>query len=308
MFCGECGVAVAAPKLVEPATKPRPGDTAIIQPLELAPTEFIGDVAASARAARPSPGRSPRVRPKPVPPVPVVTEAAAATAAAAPATSAPAAAAAAAAPTAPEPEHPRITLPPRPAAQNPAQARPAAPKPAPPAQAAARRAPAPDPLPMPGAATSVVAPAAASVSSVPTAGDRHLADQDLDDQILDEQHDLEETRIVAASVGDRFVLQFSTGENSTVYGTGLVGRNPLTQPGEYVDQLVAIIDPGKSVSKTHLEFGQTAGAFWVVDRYSANGTIVRQPDAPPQRLDPGKRQPIARGTRVDMGEQFFVVS
>jgi len=108
--------------------------------------------------------------------------------------------------------------------------------------------------------------------------------------------------------GDRFVLQFSTGENSTVFGTGLIGRNPAVQPGESVDQLVAIVDPGKSVSKTHLEFGQSAGVFWIVDRFSANGTVVRQPDARPQRLDPGKRQILARGTRVDIGEQFFVVS
>ncbi|WP_411698517.1 zinc-ribbon domain-containing protein, partial [Conyzicola sp.] len=35
MFCGECGAAVAVPKLVEPQTRMRPGDTAIIQPLDL---------------------------------------------------------------------------------------------------------------------------------------------------------------------------------------------------------------------------------------------------------------------------------
>ena len=126
---------------------------------------------------------------------------------------------------------------------------------------------------------------------------------------FESQHDdVEATRIVRSRQGDRFVLQFSTGENSTVFGTGLIGRNPVMQPGEYVDQLVTIVDSGKSVSKTHLEFGQAAGVFWIIDRFSANGTVVRQPDVRPQRLDPGKRQTIARGTRVDIGEQFFVVS
>lgn len=125
----------------------------------------------------------------------------------------------------------------------------------------------------------------------------------------DEHEDVEATRLVRNRTGgERFVLQFSTGENSTVYGTGLIGRNPVLQPGEFVDQLVTIVDPGKSVSKTHLEFGQTSGVFWVSDRFSANGTVVRQPDARPQRLDAGKRQPVVRGTRIDMGEQFFVVS
>lgn len=121
--------------------------------------------------------------------------------------------------------------------------------------------------------------------------------------------DIEATRLVADPfAGERFVLQFSTGENVTVRGAGLVGRNPVAQPGEFVDQLVAVFDPTRSVSKTHLEFGQEGGRFWVSDRFSTNGTVVRQPDADPRRCDPGKRYFIARGTRVDIGEQFFVVS
>lgn len=121
--------------------------------------------------------------------------------------------------------------------------------------------------------------------------------------------DLEETRIVAGARADeRFVLQFSTGESVTVSGAGLIGRNPAAQPGEFVDQLVSIFDAGKSVSKTHLEFGQEAGRFWVSDRYSTNGSTVRQPDTEPKRCEPGRRYFVARGTRVDIGEQFFVVS
>jgi predicted nucleic acid-binding Zn ribbon protein len=121
--------------------------------------------------------------------------------------------------------------------------------------------------------------------------------------------DLEATRIVAGARADeKFVLQFSTGESVTVSGAGLVGRNPASQPGEFVDQLVSIFDAGKSVSKTHLEFGQEGGRFWVSDRYSTNGSTVRQPDTEPKRCEPGRRYFVARGSRVDIGEQFFVVS
>jgi len=121
--------------------------------------------------------------------------------------------------------------------------------------------------------------------------------------------DLEATRIVAGALPEeRFVLQFSTGESVTVSGVGLIGRNPASQPGEFVDQLVTIFDAGKSVSKTHLEFGQDSGRFWVSDRYSTNGSTIRQPDQEPKRCEPGRRYFIARGTRVDIGEQFFVVS
>lgn len=121
--------------------------------------------------------------------------------------------------------------------------------------------------------------------------------------------DTEATRIVPSTLsGLRFVLQFSTGESVTVFGNGLVGRNPVPEPTEYFDHLVTIVDPGKSVSKTHLEFGQAAGAFWVSDRYSGNGTVVREPDGVPLRCESGKRYRIVRGTRVIMGDQFFVVS
>ena len=131
---------------------------------------------------------------------------------------------------------------------------------------------------------------------------RRAAVEPLDD-------DVEQTRIVAPGAGgDRFILQFSTGESVSVTGSGLLGRNPLAEPGEYFDALVTISDPGKSVSKTHLEFGQDGGAFWVSDRHSGNGTIVREPERPARRCEPGKRYRIARGTRVEIGEQFFIVS
>ena len=123
------------------------------------------------------------------------------------------------------------------------------------------------------------------------------------------ESDVEATRIFPSGLSAlRFVLQFSTGESVTVFGNGLVGRNPVAEPSEYFDHLVTIVDPGKSVSKTHLEFGQAAGAFWVSDRYSGNGTVVREPDGVPLRCESGKRYRIVRGTRVIMGDQFFVVS
>jgi hypothetical protein len=239
MFCGECGTTVAvpkggaAPKLVEPSTRARPGDTMVIQPLvPSARTSPAGSVRSEAPAAA---AVSPAVEPAP-PTTPI----------------------------------PRITV--------------------------------PRVLPMP---PSAAAPADAAVPVSPVPVPAPAADEHADD----DHEDVEATRLVRnRKGGERFVLQFSTGENSTVYGTGLIGRNPVLQPGEFVDQLVTIVDPGKSVSKTHLEFGQTSGVFWVSDRFSANGTVVRQPDARPQRLDAGKRQPVVRGTRIDMGEQFFVVS
>jgi hypothetical protein len=124
-----------------------------------------------------------------------------------------------------------------------------------------------------------------------------------------DEEDVEATRIFGRRPrGERFVLQFSTGESSTAYGTGLIGRNPIPEPGEYFDQLVRVVDPSRSVSKVHLEFGQEAGVFWIMDRFSGNGTILREPEAAPVRCQPQRRYRIPRGTRVEIGEQFFIVS
>ncbi|MCU1437850.1 MAG: hypothetical protein JWP66_937 [Naasia sp.] len=150
-------------------------------------------------------------------------------------------------------------------------------------------------------APSPPAPAPAAAAPAPTASgaaERPLAPEEF-------------TRLPAAvprPAATRFVLVFSTGEHVVVEGTGLIGRRPQPQPGEAFDSLVTIDDPGRSVSKTHVEFGQDGGSFWVSDRYSANGTVVREPDRPARLSAPGMRSRVARGSRVEIGEQFFVVS
>ena len=63
-----------------------------------------------------------------------------------------------------------------------------------------------------------------------------------------------------------------------------------------------------SVSKSHLEFGQQDGEFWVSDRFSGNGTIIRRPGEAALRCEPGRRYRVPRGTRVDIADQFFVLS
>jgi len=122
---------------------------------------------------------------------------------------------------------------------------------------------------------------------------------------VDESTRMPERARVASA---RFTLHFSTGESVTVDGTGLIGRRPIPQPGEYFDALITIDDPGRSVSKIHLEFGQDGGVFWISDRYSANGTVIREPERQPRLCAAGMRARVSRGSRVDIGEQFFLVT
>jgi uncharacterized Zn finger protein (UPF0148 family) len=148
--------------------------------------------------------------------------------------------------------------------------------------------------PLPGATGPVVSLAA--TDDAPTS-----ADGDLED-------DVDETRIVTKTpTRAPFVLHFSTGERFGVHGTGLVGRLPRPQPGERFDDLLTVHDPGKSVSKTHLELGRDGDDLWVSDRFSGNGTVVRHIDGSIRRCEPGRRYRVERGARVDIGEQFFLV-
>src|SRR5690606_31945179 len=132
-----------------------------------------------------------------------------------------------------------------------------------------------------------------------TVPDRDAAD-DADDDVAEDAD--------ADADAARFILQFSTGDSVTVSRSGLIGRNPTPEPGEFFDELVKINDSTRSVSKTHLEFGHEGGEFWIKDRYSGNGTVLRAPDAPVVQLIADRRYRVPRGSRVDFGEQFFVVS
>ncbi|MDQ1582050.1 MAG: hypothetical protein QOF36_104 [Microbacteriaceae bacterium] len=107
-------------------------------------------------------------------------------------------------------------------------------------------------------------------------------------------------------VSFRFAL--STGETVVITGSGLLGRRPITQPGEHVDQMVSLTDFTRSVSKTHLEFGLEGPELWICDRYSGNGTVLRPLGGRARLCEPGRRYRVPRGTRVEIGDHYFDVS
>lgn len=118
----------------------------------------------------------------------------------------------------------------------------------------------------------------------------------------------EEQPSEAVAVAVTFAVSASTGEAITITGSGLLGRRPIPQPGEQVEQLVQIADEGRSVSKTHLEFGIEVGELWICDRYSANGTVIRPAEGEPRMCEPGRRYRVTRGSRVEIGDQFLDVN
>jgi hypothetical protein len=105
----------------------------------------------------------------------------------------------------------------------------------------------------------------------------------------------------------RRVVEFDTGERATIGGLVLVGRRPAASAGEHLARLVAINDPSRSVSKTHLAMGEDDNGVWVVDRHSTNGTTVVPPVGRLHECQPGERVYLAPGSRVMFGERSFAV-
>ncbi|MGN8049441.1 FHA domain-containing protein [Curtobacterium sp. 22159] len=89
----------------------------------------------------------------------------------------------------------------------------------------------------------------------------------------------------------------------TVTGSGLIGRDPASaHPDGGHDHVIALEDPERLLSRTHLEFGFGAeGSFWVLDAGSANGAELRRPGYPATMLVPAQRTVVRPGDTVVFG-------
>jgi predicted component of type VI protein secretion system len=85
----------------------------------------------------------------------------------------------------------------------------------------------------------------------------------------------------------------------------LVGRNPVGQAGEQQAQLLAVTDPGRSISKTHHHLLTDGAGIWVTDRNSTNGSAVTTPDGRRTPLQPGVPAFVSPGSTVHFGDRSF---
>lgn len=104
-----------------------------------------------------------------------------------------------------------------------------------------------------------------------------------------------------------FVLVSTTGQRFEVTGRSLLGRNPAPAPEVVYDSVLVVVDPGKTVSKSHAELLVVADELLVVDLGSGNGTVIETPGETPVRCAPGEPRPVSRGTRLVLGRQAIDV-
>lgn len=100
-------------------------------------------------------------------------------------------------------------------------------------------------------------------------------------------------------------VTFDDGRVLTVDRLALVGRNPSPAPDV---QVVRVVDPSRSVSKTHLQLAvDSAGGAWVVDRGSTNGTLVTLPDGAQVVCPVDHPVRLRVGARVAFGDRSLRV-
>jgi hypothetical protein len=96
-------------------------------------------------------------------------------------------------------------------------------------------------------------------------------------------------------------LSFADGQQLTLSGVLLVGRNPATHESWLDAQTVAVVDPQKTVSKTHAAFESTTEGIRVYDLDSTNGVIV-QNEHGEQVILPGHPHLMTGSATVHLGE------
>ncbi len=119
--------------------------------------------------------------------------------------------------------------------------------------------------------------------------------------------DVERTQMRPGTARAQAVLRIriDDGQDVQLGGSVLLGRNPAAQPGEAVEQLLPVADPGRSISKTHLHLRVDGDGVWVTDRNSTNGSAVTTPDGLQTRLHPGQAVLVRPGSTVHFGDRSF---
>ena len=83
----------------------------------------------------------------------------------------------------------------------------------------------------------------------------------------------------------------------------VVGRDPVASGVLHADaRPVAVIDPARSVSKTHAVIDARAGVVTVIDLHSTNGVRVQPPSGEIVELAPGAPTEVVAGSTLYLGE------
>jgi len=97
-------------------------------------------------------------------------------------------------------------------------------------------------------------------------------------------------------------IEMSDGSSHEVQGVVLIGRNPITGPGQTGLRLA---DRERSVSRTHLRLTVGPIAVWIEDLGTVNGTILHLPDGTDEVCESGRPVQLPIGSVVSVGDAWM---
>ncbi len=106
----------------------------------------------------------------------------------------------------------------------------------------------------------------------------------------------------------RWRLEVPGSGSLVVESSVFVGRNPVARPGFSDSAVLAVVDPDKSLSKTHALFETDDADLWVTDLHSTNGVVVSLSDGSENLLEGGVRTAVPSGATVYLGSVPIAVT
>lgn len=102
-------------------------------------------------------------------------------------------------------------------------------------------------------------------------------------------------------------LVFDDGTSIDLVGEAIIGRDPVLPEEETHVRRLSVMDPSRSVSKTHLKVAVQGDAVMVEDLHSTNGTRITPPTGESRALTPGTPELAEAGSSVIFGRRTFVI-
>ena len=102
-------------------------------------------------------------------------------------------------------------------------------------------------------------------------------------------------------------LTLADGQAIPVTGSLVLGRDPAPVTRRAAT-MVSVIDPARSVSKSHALVELVEGELWVTDLHSTNGVSLGDANGQRTPLDPGVRTAVTAGVSLSLGEFAVQVS
>lgn len=148
-------------------------------------------------------------------------------------------------------------------------------------------------VPMPASAPAVPLPS--SVVPVPAAAT--VMGQPVEE--------LESTRLAPTRTQAEWQMALGDGRRLAVASALRVGRDPIADPAFPGTVLVPIVDPAKSLSKTHAQLEASPGVVVVTDLHSTNGTKVRTADGSEMVLAPEVGHRVTGDAEISFGDYII---